>query len=107
MNEKKMFNETDIMKKGKTKFINLRVSEDEKKLIDELAEKSHISTSKLIVDTVIRQKNLHNENSADIADILCKLAYEIEYITTSEPSLKRNFEEIREEINVIWHTLNQ
>lgn len=107
MNESKQFKETKEIKTGKTKIINLRVSDEEKKEIEELAEKSHISSSKLIIDTVAHQKRLHNEFSVEIAEKLCDLAYEIEYVVINHPALKESLSELREEVIELWHMLRK
>lgn len=107
MNEDKQFKETKETKNGKTKVINVRVTEEEKNAIEELAEKSHISSSKLIIDTVAHQKNLHNEYSVEIAEKLSDLAYEIQYVVTNQPSLKESLEDLRKEVVELWHMLRR
>lgn len=107
MNENKQFKEVKETKSSKTKVINLRVTDEEKKAIEELAEKSHISLSKLLIDTVANQKKLHNEYSVEIAEKLCDLAYEIEYVVVNHPSLKESLGDIREEVVDLWHMLRK
>ena len=107
MNEVKQVQESKGSKYGKTKIITVRATDEEKKTIDELAEKSHISSSKLIIDTVAHQKRLHNEYSAEIAEKLCDLAFELEYVVINHPSLKEGLEDIRKEVVDLWHMLRK
>lgn len=90
---------------NKLKQVNVRVSETEKKQLEELAKQHNISVAKLLLDTALKQKDLHNVNSITIAEKLCDLSFEIEYVTENNPLLKPDFEELRKGIIDLWHTI--
>lgn len=90
---------------NKQKQLNVRVSEEEKQQLEELAKQHNISVTKLLLDTALKQKDLHNINSVEIAEKLCDLSFEIEYVIESNPSLKPDFEKVEKGIIDLWHTI--
>jgi hypothetical protein len=92
-------------KEGKEKGILIRVSDPERLQIKELAAKNHIPVSKLVLDTVLKQKNLNNSKSAEIANLLCNISYEIGYIIQEHPSIKEDFDKLQKECIKLCHTL--
>lgn len=85
--------------------LGIRVSSEEKRKLQELAESHHITTSKLIVDALINKKKIHNDKSCEIAKMLSELANEIAYIKNCNTDCKEDLERIESRCIDIWHTL--
>ncbi len=101
MDNKKVLNE----KEKKVDKIGIRLTPEEKQKIKELAESHHISISKLVVDVVINKVDLHNEKACDIAQMLCKLAYEVEYIKGHYADSKEDLGKIQRKCIELWQFL--